>query len=150
MKILKDPVYGYIKLEKIFLDKIIDTPEFQRLRHIEQTSYTPLYSSALHNRFVHSIGVFHLGQIAGNAILNSLKSMPIYEKIDDVDHLIEIFKLACLLHDVGHAPFSHTGEKFFLDYSDENNYCYLNDDWAEVDIQYSAAAGATRIVFWEP
>lgn len=36
------------------------------------------------------------------------------------------------------------------DYSDENNYCYLNDDWAEVDIQYSAAAGATRIVFWEP
>lgn len=123
-KQFKDPIYGYIKIPTKYVNEIIDTDVFQRLRRIVQTSYSPLYPSALHNRFVHSIGVFHLGQIAGDAILNSLKSIPIYEKIDDVDHLIEIFKLACLLHDVGHAPFSHTGEKFFLDYSDENKHYY--------------------------
>lgn len=123
-KQFKDPIYGYIKIPAKYVSEIIDTNIFQRLRRIVQTSYSPLYPSAVHNRFAHSIGVFHLGQIAGDAILNSLKNMPIYEKIYNVDRLIEIFKLACLLHDVGHAPFSHTGEKFFLDYSDENKPYY--------------------------
>lgn len=121
-KQFKDPIYGYIKIPAKYVSEIIDTNIFQRLRRIVQTSYSPLYPSAVHNRFVHSIGVFHLGQIACDAILNSLKSLSIYEKIDDVEHLIEIFKLSCLLHDVGHAPFSHTGEKFFLDYSDDNKH----------------------------
>lgn len=116
MKVLKDPVYGYIKLEKNILDKIVDTPEFQRLRHIEQTSYTPLYSSALHNRFVHSIGVYHLGRIASAALLEfiikdeELKSLNGKKQIQV---LCEDFNLACLLHDVGHSPFSHSGEKFY-------------------------------------
>lgn len=56
-KILKDPVYGYVSIEeKIFTD-IIDTACFQRLRNIRQTSYGPLYSAALHNRFTHSISI---------------------------------------------------------------------------------------------
>lgn len=116
MKVLKDPVYGYIKLDKDILDKVIDTPEFQRLRHIEQTSYTPLYSSALHNRFVHSIGVFHLGCIAANALKEFICNDSELKLINDknqIDSLCENFNLACLLHDVGHSPFSHSGEKFY-------------------------------------
>ena len=48
-KLLKDPVYGYISIDKNIMDRIVDDSAFQRLRHIGQTSYTPLYSSALHN-----------------------------------------------------------------------------------------------------
>ncbi len=63
-KRLKDPVYGYIDIPLDFMTNIVDTANFQRLRRIIQTSYSPLYSSAVHNRFVHSMGVYHLGEIA--------------------------------------------------------------------------------------
>lgn len=63
-KKLKDPIYGYISIPTEYVEKIIDTAPFQRLRRIIQTSYAPLYSSAVHNRFVHSMGVFYLGEIA--------------------------------------------------------------------------------------
>ena len=60
-KLIKDPLYGYIEIEDKYIS-IIDTAEFQRLRNIRQTGYASLYPSALHNRFVHSMGVFHLGK----------------------------------------------------------------------------------------
>lgn len=118
-KCFKDPIYGYIEIPSAFID-IIDTSIFQRLRRIVQTSYAPLYSSAVHNRFVHSIGVYHLGHMAISSLLeNSRKDY--FEKIKlDKEKLIKIFEAACLLHDVGHAPFSHTGEKFFLNSNSES------------------------------
>ena len=64
MKKFKDPIYGYIKIPKTIVTRIIDTPEFQRLRYIKQTSYLPVYSAALHNRFIHSLGVYFLGGIS--------------------------------------------------------------------------------------
>ena len=67
-KVFKDPVYGYIEIETDLIKDVIDTPAFQRLRRILQTSYTPLYASATHNRFTHSLGVYFLGKIAINAI----------------------------------------------------------------------------------
>lgn len=109
MKRLKDPLYGYIDIEDEIFDLIIDTPEFQRLRGVIQTSYAPLYASAVHNRFVHSLGVYHLGKIVAKSIRAKNK-----KKIDVLDKYLTVFKYACLLHDVGHAPFSHTGENFFL------------------------------------
>ena len=63
-KKIKDPIYGYVKIPVEYMEEIIDKAELQRLRRILQTSYSPLYSSAIHNRFVHSIGVFHLGSMA--------------------------------------------------------------------------------------
>ena len=117
-KIFKDPVYGYISIPRKYIP-IIDSSSFQRLRRISQTSYSPLYSSALHNRFVHSMGVFHLAMIAMNTLRNDTDSTEYFKGESEEEaewsfDFYEIFELAALLHDVGHSPFSHTGEKYYL------------------------------------
>ena len=71
-KTIKDPLYGYIKINEEHV-KLIDSPEFQRLRNIRQTGYQALYPSALHNRFVHSLGVYYLGKKAINYFFENTK-----------------------------------------------------------------------------
>lgn len=115
-KRLKDPIYGYIKIPVRYMSEIVDTPIFQRLRRIIQTSYSPLYPSALHNRFVHSIGVYHLGTLACASIKKEISNELSCALINTFQ---KVFLLACLLHDVGHAPFSHTGENFLRGNSDD-------------------------------
>lgn len=112
-KRLKDPIYGYIQIPVKYMNNIVDTATFQRLRRILQTSYSPLYSSAVHNRFVHSIGVYYLGNLAARRLVEEVKSKE--KEMKEVERIGELFQLACLLHDVGHAPFSHTGEEFYLE-----------------------------------
>ena len=122
-KKIRDPIYGYIEIEESIVHNIIDTSTFQRLRNIRQTSYDPLYPSALHNRFVHSLGVYYLGCLAFDAISRSLQvNAEMQTKIlgelnvligDKISRYKNLFELACLLHDVGHSPFSHTGEVFY-------------------------------------
>lgn len=124
-KRLKDPIYGYIEIPNILMHSIVDSSSFQRLRRIIQTSYSPLYSSAVHNRFVHSLGVFHLGEIASNTLCNDILNKKIDISPEELEKTRKVFKLACLLHDVGHAPFSHTGEEFYLDA--DSNYCKVHD-----------------------
>lgn len=111
-KRFKDPVYGYIDIDENVIQNIVDTAGFQRLRNVIQTSYAPLYSSAVHNRFVHSLGVYHLGSIVAKNLSSNRERYP---EIEDIDRILYIFELACLLHDVGHAPFSHTGEAYYLE-----------------------------------
>lgn len=116
MKIFHDTVHGDISVPSSYCEEIIDTLLFQRLRRIEQTSMRSLYPCARHDRFIHSLGVFHLGKILVNSIQNNTKQMnaifwdeiePFWKKI------YTSFELACLLHDIGHSPFSHTFEHFF-------------------------------------
>lgn len=71
-KQFKDPIYDYIEIDSNIVSKIIDTPAFQRLKDIRQTSYTPLFPAAYHNRYVHSLGVYHLGRMAFQAIESQL------------------------------------------------------------------------------
>lgn len=128
-KKLKDPIYGYINIPNEYMTDIVDTAIFQRLRRIVQTSYSPLYSSAVHNRFVHSLGVYHLGRFAAETLTKEINNK-IGKNIPDINikDYTEVFCLACLLHDVGHAPFSHTGENFFLpeDHNRAELHKYLN------------------------
>jgi uncharacterized protein len=107
-KVIKDAVHKYIELEEPFW-KTVNTAEFQRLRWIEQTSYRALYPAARHDRFIHSLGVFHLGQKAFASLLQNAEDTEKGILATNKDS----FLLACLLHDVGHAPFSHTCEDFF-------------------------------------
>ena len=111
-KRFKDPIYGYIDIDETIISTIVDTAGFQRLRNVIQTSYSPLYSSAVHNRFVHSLGVYHLGCIVSESIARNKDE---FVEIGEFDRYLKIFELACLLHDLGHAPFSHTGEEFYLE-----------------------------------
>ena len=116
-KRFKDPIYGYIDIDENIISNIVDTAGFQRLRNIIQTSYSPLYSSAVHNRFVHSLGVYHLGCIVSESIARNKNE---FIEIEEPERYLKIFELACLLHDLGHAPFSHTGEDFYLENGKRN------------------------------
>lgn len=112
MKKIKDPIYGYIEIEEPYV-KIIDSVYFQRLRNIIQTSYTSIYPSSLHNRFTHSIGVYNLGKIAFDNLIKNSKELLKSIQRNEIDEIKHVFVFACLCHDLGHSPFSHTGEKFY-------------------------------------
>lgn len=104
-KTFLDTVHGYIIVPEEYCDKLIDTENFQRLRRIEQLSSRSLFPCARHDRFVHSLGVYHIGYKFVAAIERQHK---------DLDKsVINSFLLACLLHDCGHSPFSHTLEHLF-------------------------------------
>lgn len=112
-KIFRDAVHGYISVPDSYCAAFIDTDIFQRLRHIEQTSMRVLYPCAHHDRFAHSLGVFHLGSVAFHFLKrNSAATLPSIKEKDWVS-IKSSFHIACLLHDCGHAPFSHTFEKYY-------------------------------------
>jgi HD superfamily phosphohydrolase len=98
---------------EIYCRFFIDTEIFQRLRHIEQPSMRVLYPSAHHDRFAHSLGVFHLGTLAfDNLRKNASESLPNMSD-EEWGTYRHTFLIACLLHDCGHAPFSHTFEEYY-------------------------------------
>lgn len=103
VKIINDPVYGFLRFPESELFRIIDHPLFQRLRNIKQMGMAPLvYPGAVHTRFHHSLGACHLMAKA----LDELK----YKGVALSDEECIAAKLAILLHDVGHGPFSHALE----------------------------------------
>ena len=104
VKIINDPVYGFIRFPERELMQIINHPWFQRLRRIKQMGMADLvYPGAVHTRFAHSLGACHL---AGKA-MDELRAKGIATNNDE--YLAT--RMAALLHDVGHGPFSHSLEK---------------------------------------
>ena len=102
-KIINDPIYGFVKLDKGIITDLIDHPYFQRLRKIAQLGLTYLvYPGAHHTRFDHAIGCMHLMNKAINQIRNKGHEITEAEA--------EALKIAILLHDIGHGPFSHALE----------------------------------------
>ncbi len=114
----RDPVHGYIDVLPHEKD-IIDTPAFQRLRSIRQLGLTSyVYHGAEHSRFGHSLGVMHLAGRFAERLVHGNKSLvidalgwtePDFER--NAERLVLEARLGGLLHDIGHAPFSHVGEE---------------------------------------
>jgi uncharacterized protein len=109
--VIRDPIHGFINISKTELD-VINTSLFQRLRGIKQLAMAELvYPGANHSRFDHSIGVLH---VAGK-IANNLFTQDIITKED-----VTIIRLAALLHDLGHGPYSHVSEYLLRRFSLQN------------------------------
>jgi uncharacterized protein len=110
------PVHGFIELNH-WERSIVDTPEFQRLRRIRQLAWTEYtYPGATHTRFEHTLGVMHVASRIYEAVVRrSRRLLEETQAYDDAgisrDH--QLVRLAALLHDVGHSPFSHAGEDLF-------------------------------------
>lgn len=117
IKEFRDPIHGFIEVFP-HEGEIIDTFPFQRLRRISQLGLTSyLYPGAEHSRFGHSLGVMHLAGKATQLLVNRHEDLICetagWTKKESKEQRRRIFlmaRLAGLLHDVGHAPFSHTGE----------------------------------------
>jgi HD superfamily phosphohydrolase len=111
---IRCPVHGFIELDG-WERSIIDQPAFQRLRRIRQLAWTDLvYPGAMHTRFEHSLGVMHIATRLYNSIVaksgNLLKHALKYDDVG-LSRDRRLVRLAALLHDVGHAPFSHSSEE---------------------------------------
>ena len=103
LKILNDPIYGFITIPNSLIFDIIEHPFFQRLRRITQMGFSNLvYPGANHTRFHHAIGCMHLMQKA----VRVLKSKGVLISDEEANAL----SIAILLHDIGHGAFSHALE----------------------------------------
>lgn len=105
VKVFKDPVHRYVRVQDKVIWDLIATPEFQRLRRIKQLGTTFFtFHGAEHSRFNHSLGVYEIVR----RIIHKIKDDPHW---NDDETLVTL--CAALLHDIGHGPFSHSFEKVF-------------------------------------
>ncbi len=124
-KIFNDPVYGFISVPRGLILDIVDHPYYQRLRRISQVGFTYLvYPGALHTRFHHALGAFHLMTQA----INVLRS----KGVEITDEEAEGVSIAILLHDIGHGPFSHALEHALIDLHHEDLSTLFMEELNEV------------------
>ena len=103
--IIRDPVWNNVRVDELAME-LIDTPAFQRLRYVRQLGWVYLvYPGATHTRFEHAVGAYHLAR----------RALALLEERGDVDRSMaeecQIVRVAALLHDIGHYPYSHALEE---------------------------------------
>lgn len=104
-QVFRDPIYGYVHIDYEFIENLIDTPVFQRLRRIRQLSGVHMvFHGAEHSRFIHSLGVYELAR-------RFLEIKDIEQALNQREKLL--FLTSALLHDVGHGAYSHAFEDVF-------------------------------------
>ncbi len=102
-RVIRDPIHGYVHIEDKVIWDLINTKEFQRLRRVRQLGSTLMvFPSGEHSRMMHSLGTYEIARRMIN-------------EVDDIgntlnDHEKMVLMVAALLHDIGHAPFSHSFE----------------------------------------
>jgi len=107
-KEFRDPIHGFIEANSFELE-IISSPIFQRLRNVKQLSLGHyVYHGSEHSRFGHTLGAMHLAGLAFDSLKQN--SIKMNEKFDADKKDRQALRIAALLHDVGHAPFSHSLE----------------------------------------
>lgn len=100
---IRDPVHGSIPIHDAEIE-ILEHPFFQRLRNIKQLGFSEyVFPGATHTRYLHSIGVMNVATLVFNSLFKDQSSK-------DILRLKESLRLGCLLHDIGHAPLSHSTE----------------------------------------
>ena len=105
VEIIRDPLWNNIRLDPLAFE-LIDTPAFQRLRYVRQLGLAFLvYPGATHSRFEHALGTYHLAR----------RTLTLFEEHPDFSDLArdecQLVRVAALLHDIGHYPFSHALEE---------------------------------------
>jgi len=114
---VRDPVHGPIEINEKER-AILDHPLVQRLRRVRQLGFGEIaFPGATHTRFLHSLGTMHLAGIAFDRIFAGIPILPRHEK----QRLRQTLRLAALLHDLGHPPLSHSGEKVLPCVSENDN-----------------------------
>lgn len=132
---IRDIVYGFIRLDEQEWE-IINSPIYQRLRRIKQLSLTDMvYPGAMHTRLEHSVGVAQMATDIYDSIVSKDRARTL---LNSQYHLNEggfaryrkIIRLAALLHDVGHTPFSHTGEDLMQIKDTKTNKRYNHEEYS--------------------
>ena len=134
LKIINDPVHGFIKIPYEILFDVIEHPYFQRLRRISQTGlFHLIFPGATHTRFHHAIGAMHLMFTALETL--KLKGVSISEEEE------KSAMLAILMHDIGHGPFSHALENMLMEnwHHEKLSLLLMNELNAEFNGELSTA-----------
>jgi len=135
-KYVRDPVYGYVGMTDIE-KRVVDTRPVQRQRGIKQLSIASLvYPGGDHTRFSHSLGVMHIaGQMAER----------LRASVSISDDEVQAVRLAGLLHDIGHGPFSHSSEEILV------KHCGLNHEQLGKEVvEHSELADVLKACGFEP
>ncbi|MDD1714423.1 MAG: HD domain-containing protein [Methanoregulaceae archaeon] len=137
MKIIKDPVHGYIEVTPPVLE-VLDSPSLQRLRYVRQLGFSYLvYPGSNHTRFEHSLGTMYLSDIMARQLMLT-------------DEERELVTTAALIHDIGHGPFSHAVEPVMEEISGRTHHdtvWLLEDhDLLEILEKYGIDTRETRTI----
>ena len=135
---IRDPIHGFIKIDEWERD-IINHPVFQRLRRIRQLGLTDMvYPGALHTRFEHSLGVMHVATRMFDHIrvhCGELLKNDLHYDENGLEKDRTIVRLSSLLHDVGHAPFSHASEGL-MDKEPISDQAYKHENYSAAVVKF--------------